>query len=113
MEAHKATYHHWATYHALRVSVAYHLFATERARIYAELGVTSLFPGAQLSDKKYVAGFIAFHGLEVTLVEAGDGSVCLFLGAGPTFVQAYAEKLEGSPRYGNGVVLVCGVRFYR
>ena len=77
-----------------------------------ELGILGLIPDARFSEKGFVNGFYEFNGLEITLLAKDDYALCVYLGVGPSFVKASAEKIEGNPSYGNGLHFINGIRVY-
>lgn len=112
LEAYKATYQHWAHYYSYSAALVYHSQIFDKARFYVELGTYSIVPEASFSEKRFLQGFYEFNGLEIFLVSANHYNLAFYLGIGPMFIEAYADKLERRPRYGNGMQYSNGVRIY-
>lgn len=111
-EAYKSSYRHWASYQSYSLGIEYHTNIIDKARFYMEFGMLAILPDSRFSEKRYLQGVYQFNGLEVFFLNTGRYAVGFYLGVGPTFIKAYAEKLERSPRYGNGIFYVSGLRFY-
>ena len=112
LEAYKAIHSQWVTYQSLSAGLVYNGRLFDRTRFYAELGILGIIPDARFSDKTFIEGFYELNGLEITLVRKQDYTLCLYLGVGPAFIKASAEKIEGNPRYANGLYFINGFRFY-
>ncbi|MEX2232273.1 MAG: hypothetical protein WD824_08940 [Cyclobacteriaceae bacterium] len=111
MEAYKATYRHWATYRSFGAAIVYSASITDRV-FYAEFGLLAIVPDIRFSKEKYLPGFYQLNGLEILLRNKENYGLCLYLGVGPSFINAFADKLEGNPRYGRGLLYINGIRFY-
>lgn len=112
LEAYKASYNDWVTYKSYSAALVYHTKVIDRARFYVELGVFAIIPHERFSGKRFLYGFYEFNGMEVFLFDTSHYSLAFYLGLGPAFIEAYAEKLERTPRYGYGLQYSNGVRFY-
>lgn len=112
LEAYKATYQHWARYYSYSAALVYHSQILDRARFYVELGTFAIVPEATFSEKRFLQGFYEFNGLEIFLISTSHYNLAFYLGIGPMFIEAYADKLERRPRYGNGIQYSNGVRIY-
>jgi len=112
LEAYEAIHYKWISYHTFSTGLVYNGRLFDRTRFYAEFGILGLVPDARFSEKGFVEGFYEFNGLEITLLTRKDYTLCLYLGVGPAFIKASAEKIEGNPRYGNGLHFINGVRVY-
>lgn len=112
LEDYKAVHHEWVSYHTFSVGVVYNQKLFDRTRFYAELGMIGIMPNTRFSDSGLVEGLYELNGLEIGLLQKEDYSISLFLGVGPSFAKAYAEKMEGRPRYGHGLNFVNGLRVY-
>ena len=110
LEAYQAIHHQWVSYQTFSTGLVYNGKLFDRTRFYTEFGVLGIVPDARFSDKTFVDGFYQFNGLEITLLNRNDYTLCLFLGVGPAFIKASAEKIEGNPSYGNGLHFINGVR---
>jgi hypothetical protein len=112
LEAYKAIHDQWISYQTFSTGLVYNGKLFDRTRFYVEFGFLGIVPDARFSDKSFVQGFYEFNGLEMTLLTRKDYTVCLYLGVGPAFIEASAEKIEGNPSYGNRVHYVSGFRVY-
>lgn len=112
LEDYKAIHHHWALYHTFSAGLVYNGALFDRARFFAELGVIGIAPNSRFSNNGFVQGLYEFNGLEINLIRKEGYTMCLFVGAGPAFIKAFAEKIEGRPRYGHGLHFINGVRMY-
>ena len=112
LEAYQAAHDEWVSYRTFSTGLVYNGKLFDGTRFYAEFGLLGIFPDVRFSDETFIDGFYQFNGLEITLLSGNDYVLCLYIGAGPAFVKAYAEKLEGRPHYGNGLHFVNGLRVY-
>jgi hypothetical protein len=112
LEAYKAANYHWATYRTFAVGLVYNAELFERTRFYTELGMFAIIPDVKFSDRPFIEGIYQFNGLEIVLMSKDNVALCLYLGLGPAFINAHAEKIEGNPGYGNGVHFANGLRVY-
>lgn len=112
LEAYQSSYHHWASYQSYSVGMVYHTNIIDHARFFVELGMLAIIPDSRFSKEKYLQGVYQFNGVEVFFVNTNQLCVGFHLGIGPTLIEAYADKLERSPRYGNGLYYLSGLRFY-
>lgn len=112
LEDYKAIHNQWVRYHTFSAGLVYNGQLFDRARFFAELGLIGISPNARFSDSGFVQGIYQFNGVEINLLRKDNYTMCLFLGAGPAFIKASAEKIEGSPRYGHGIHFINGVRVY-
>lgn len=111
-EAYKSAYDHWVSYRSFATALVYSGQVFESTRFYTELGLIGFVPDTRFSDDDFVEGFYEFNGLEITILSKPDYTICVYLGAGPAFINAHAEKIEGNPAYGNGLHFINGVRVY-
>lgn len=112
LEAYQAVHYQWVSYHTFSSGLVYNGKLFDRTRFYAEFGILGIVPDVRFSDKGFVEGFYQFNGLEITLVTTKHYTLCLYVGAGPAFIKASAEKIEGNPSYGNGIHFINGFRVY-
>lgn len=112
LEAYKAAHDKWVTYHTFSAGLVYLGQLFDRTRFYAELGMVGIAPDARFSDRLFIEGIYQFNGLEITLLDKKDYTLCLYFGLGPAFINAHAEKIEGNPGYGNGLHYLNGLRIY-
>lgn len=112
LEDYKAIHDQWAPYYSFSAGVVYNGQVFDRARFFAELGVIGITPNPKFSDSGFVEGLYQFNGLEITLLQRKRSTTCLFFGVGPAFINAFAEKIEGRPRYGRGLHYINGLRVY-
>ena len=112
LEEYKSAYHHWASYNTYSLGLVYYAQIVDRSRFYSEVGMLSIIPNIKFSDEASLEGFYILNGLEILLLTKPDFSLWLSLGIGPSFIEAYADKIEGRPRYGSGLSYITGVRAY-
>ena len=112
LEAYQAIHYQWVSYETFSTGFVYNGRLFDRTRFYVEFGILGIIPDARFSNESFVEGFYEFNGLEITVLDRNDYTLCLYLGIGPAFIKASAEKIEGNPRYGNGLHFVNGVRVY-
>ena len=112
LEDYKAIHDQWVSYHTFSAGLVYNGQLFERTRFYAELGMIGIVPNSKFSDGRFVDGMYELNGVEINLFEKKEYAVCLFIGIGPSLIKAHADKIEGAPRYGNGVHFINGLRVY-
>lgn len=112
LEAYQAIHYEWISYQTFSTGLVYNGRLFDRTRFFAEFGILGIVPDARFSDKTFVEGFYEINGLEITLLTRKDYTLCLYLGVGPAFIKASAEKIERNPRYGNGLHFINGFRVY-
>ena len=112
LEAYQAVHYSWMSYQTFSTGLVYNSKLFERTRFYAEFGILGILPNSRFSDKPVAGGFYEFNGLEMILLPRKDYTLCLYLGAGPAFIKVFADKIEGNPRYGNGLHFINGFRVY-
>jgi hypothetical protein len=112
MEQYKATYDHWAKYSTLAASVVVYSDFFERVRWYVDVGPFIIIPESRISDRKYIEGGSGIVGLEIFVINTPHTNICYYFGVGAAHCTAYADKLEARPRYGNGIIITNGFRFY-
>ena len=108
----KALYDHWGKYNVLNALVAYNLRTRERYRPYVEVGTTYVFPSDKISDSGNVQGINLAGGLELFLAGNPRSRVCYYINLGVSHIRAYADQLEGEPRYADGFFFRTGFRLY-
>ena len=112
LEDYQAIHYEWISYNTFSAGLVYNGRLFDRTRFYTEFGFLGIVPDARFSEAGFVEGFYQFNGLEITLLDRKDYTLCLHLGVGPAFIKASAEKIEGNPRYANGFHFINGVRVY-
>ena len=112
LEAYKSSYHRWASYQSYSLGMVYHTNIIDHARFFIELGMFAIIPDSRFSEENYLQGVYQFNGIEVFFINTDQYCVGFHLGIGPTLIDAHADKLERSPRYGNGIFYLSGLRFY-
>lgn len=112
LEEYKAIHDEWIPYYSFSAGLVYNGQVFDRARFFAELGVIGMAPNPKFSDTGFVEGLYQFNGLELTLLQRKRSTTCLFFGVGPSFINAFAEKIEERPRYGRGLHFINGIRVY-
>jgi hypothetical protein len=112
LEEYKATFDHWATYKSLTISMVYNVVMINRSRIYVEMGPNFIFPSEKFSKEKSVHGFAGSIGTELFAVTLPEFNMCYYFSFGFGHTDAYADKLENQPGYGNGFIFNTGLRFY-
>lgn len=112
LEEYKATYDHWAKYRSISAIIVYNFNSVEGMRVYSGMGPYAIFPGNKFSDSRMVEGVICETGVELSVVTTPAMRITYYFSGGLAYINAYAEKLENNPRYGNGFVFSNGFRFY-
>lgn len=112
MEAWKAADDHWIAYQSFGLATVYQVDVSEVAKFYAELGGFALLPDRRFTSKKFLKGIYELNGLEICLRRKQTHNLAFFVALGASFINARAEKVEGRPRYGNGLIYMNGVRLY-
>lgn len=112
LEAYQSSYHHWASYQSYSLGIVYHSNVIDHARFFLELGMFAIIPDSRFSKEKYLQGLYQFSGVEVFFINTSQYYIGFHLGIGPTLIDAHADKLERSPRYGNGIFYLSGLRLY-
>ncbi|SKC83564.1 hypothetical protein SAMN05660236_4485 [Ohtaekwangia koreensis] len=112
LEAYKVQFDRWGVFSMLSSSVVVYSHINERSRLYIDLGPVLIIPQSGVSEKKVITGVNALVGIEVFLLQTGNTNLCYNFGIGINYADAYADKLENSPRYSNGFVFSNGIRFY-
>jgi hypothetical protein len=112
MEQYKATYGHWAAYSTVSASAVMYRTLQQRARAYMEVGPVLIIPSNKISYKSFVAGASGLIGLELFLGHTESVNLCYFVGGGIVYSRAHADRVEGNPTYGSGIVFSNGIRLY-
>lgn len=112
LEAYQAVHYSWMSYQTFSTGLVYNSKLFERTRFYAEFGILGILPNPRFSDKTCSKGVYEFNGLEIILLPRKDYTLCLYFGAGPAFINAFADKIEGNPRFGNCLHFINGFRIY-
>ena len=112
MEAYKAAGDRWIAYQSFALAMVYQVDVSEIASFYAELGGFALLPDRRFTSRKFLRGVYQLNGLEIYFSKKQTHHIGFFLALGPSFINARAEKVEGQPRYGNGLIYMNGVRLY-
>ena len=112
LEAYKSSNNHWARYRSYSLALVYHSRLYDRARFYVEAGTFTIVPDGSFSDRRFLQGVYEVTGLEVFVVNSAHYNIVFYVGIGPAFIEAYADRLEGTPRYGNGIHYMNGFRVY-
>jgi hypothetical protein len=66
----------------------------------------------KISSSKIVNGVVGETGIELFLADMPGAVVTYHFAIGAGFTSASADKIENSPRYGNGLIFSNGIRFY-
>jgi hypothetical protein len=111
LEEYKATLDHWAIYNTALVGLLYRRRLSPRADFVTEAGAMIVFPHNKFSDKKIETGHYALIGVEHYLSHKVN-ALTHHISIGLISTNARAEKLEFSPKYGNGFAFNTGFRFY-
>lgn len=111
LEEYKAIHDQWISYYTFSAGLVYNGQLFDREGFFAELGAVGLAPNPKFSDSGFVEGLYQFSGLEITLLQEKHSTTCLFFGMGPAFVNAFAEKIEGRPRYERGLHFINGLGY--
>jgi hypothetical protein len=112
MEAYKAFYDRWTTYHVMELSTVYQFPYIERVRPYMELGVIEVLPSETFSSLRRVDGLAFRAGIEMFVVTRPGFHVAYYFAGAVNRIEAYAEKMDNNPRYAEGIGFNMGFRFY-
>lgn len=112
LEAYNAQFNTWAKYEILTVSMMYYPMMLQRARTYLESGPMIIFGDKKFTDQKLVYGFSSSLGVELFVFSDERTTICYYFSGGYAVVDAYAEKLETKPRYGQGFIFNNGFRLF-
>lgn len=112
MEQYKVMYGHWAAYSTVSASAVMYRTLQQRARAYMEVGPVFIIPSNKISTKSFVAGVSGQIGLELLLGNTEAVSLCYIVGGGIVYSRAHADRIEGDPPYGSGIVFNTGIRLY-
>lgn len=111
LEAYKAQFDRWGTFSVISPAIVIYSDMYERSRWYMDIGPVFIIPQRRVSEKRIVSGVSTVVGIELFLVR-GNSNFCYHFGVGLNYANAYADRLESSPRYSNGFIFTNGFRFY-
>lgn len=112
LEAYKAQLDRWGRFSMVSPTVVIYTRVDQRSRWYIDIGPMFIIPQYKISEKRLLTGLNAQAGMEVFLLKANNNGLTYYFSAGLHYAQAYADKLESSPRYSNGFVFSNGFRYY-
>lgn len=112
LESYKAATGQWARYQSFSTSLVYNVAMIERSIFFAEIGSQMIFPDSRFSNESHVPAWYLLTGLDLFAKFSGHVKVSYFFAGGVIFSEAYADKLEGTPRYANGFLFSNGLRMY-
>lgn len=112
LESYNTVHDHWATYNLIGASMVYRVATIERCLVYTEIGVHAVFPSIKFSEVSHVQGVSSLLGVNLFVIYTPDVALSYFFSGGIGYTNAYAEKLERSPRYASGFLFTNGFRFY-
>lgn len=98
-------------YSGLQTGLIFRITDQQRVRVYAEAGLSALFPNRTFSDKKAVSMFYGLSGLEFYFRRNWPLRIIYFIEVGVIANTNKAEKLEGQPGYCDGIMGRSGFRF--
>ena len=100
-----------APYTSLQAGMVWPITIQERVRLYSETGLNILFPHHAFSTKKSTPGAYGTIGLDFSIFSGTHYGIIYFFESGITLNSAKAERLDGQPKYSNGVTTLTGFRF--
>lgn len=110
-EAHKAILRRWATYSSAEAGILYQIWMTPGVRVYGHGGAVIVHtPG--LSGRKKAVGEYILAGWEIFVTQRDGYALSYHFAGGLTRVDAFAEKIEGRPRYHHGFTFNTGISLY-
>jgi len=113
LECYKVRLGQWATYRKAELSLVYHFPLLEnKGRVYLRASPFALFTEKSYSNKTHVGGFAGAVGVELFGRRNACFPIAYYFSLGASRCKAMAEKLEGSPRFGEGINFNTGFRIY-
>lgn len=112
LEPQKAALDKWVSYHSFAISWVYNTQLYERTRLYVDLETFLVVPDSKFASNKNVQGLSGVAGLEFFISNHPKLNLSYYFGGGLSYARAYADKMEGKPRYANGLAFDTGIRFY-
>lgn len=111
LEHYKANFDQWATFNTYWCGLNYNTRTIDRGRVFVEGGSYLIAPDKKFSSTKYHFGYFASIGVEL-FVAPHNQNLTYFISGGFANTHAHADKIEGSPRYGSGLIFSNGFRCY-
>jgi len=111
-EVYRVKRHHWTRYPVYTTLLVYNTHMMGKARGFFEAGPFFIDPNQSFTTAKRITGITGDAGGEFFIVHNSRLLLSYFFSVGYAHCNAYAEKLEDSPSYGNGVTFHNGFRIY-
>ena len=112
LEPYKAELDKWVSYHSFAISWVYNTQLYDKTRLYVDLETFLLVPDSKFASNRNVQGLSGVAGLEFFISNHPGLNMSYYFGGGLSYARAYADKMEGKPRYANGFAFDTGIRFY-
>lgn len=111
-ELYRVERHHWTRYPVYTTLLVYNTRMMGNGRAFFEAGPFFIDPNQTFTNAKRITGVTGDAGGELFIGRNSRVLVSYFFSMGYAHCNAYAEKLEDSPSYGNGITFHSGFRFY-
>ncbi len=111
-ERYQAASGHWATFNSYWCALTYNTDPIDRTRIFLESGAYLIQPDKVFSSARIHTGCFAAVGVELFVAPNTTERLSYFFSGGFAAINARADKLEGRPRYGQGVIFTNGFRYF-
>ncbi|HEY0653036.1 MAG TPA: hypothetical protein VGD65_07905 [Chryseosolibacter sp.] len=112
LEQYQITDHRWPTFNSYWTGLVYNTNTLERGRVFFESGAYLLQPNKTFSSANLRTGFYGAIGVELFVAPNTRQRFSYFFSGGFAAINARADKLEGRPRYGQGVIFTNGFRYF-
>jgi hypothetical protein len=111
-ESYFATHHQWMQYNANGIYIVYLSPLFDKIRIFTETGPTVFLLNSLMSERPYRIMFNQAAGLDLFIVNRPRMLMAYSFSVGSYLGHIRAEKLEGSPHVGQGLMLNTGLKIY-
>lgn len=111
-ERYQAASGHWATFNSYWCALIYNTDPVDKTRIFFESGAYLIQPSKVFSSTKMHTGCFAAVGVELFVAPNTRQRFSYFFSGGFAGINAHADKLEGRPRYGQGMIFTNGFRYF-
>ncbi|HEY5749829.1 MAG TPA: hypothetical protein VIU12_27370 [Chryseolinea sp.] len=111
-EMYRVKRHHWTKYPVYTTLLVYNTRMMGNGRAFFEAGPFFIDPNQSFTNAKRITGVTGDAGGELFIARNSHVLISYFFSVGYAHCNAYAEKLEDGPSYGNGITFHNGFRFY-
>lgn len=111
-ELYRVERHHWTRYPVYTTLLVYNTRMMGNGRAFFEAGPFFIDPNQSFTNAKRINGVTGDAGGEIFIGRNSRVLICYFFSVGYAYCNAYAEKLEDGPSYGNGITFHNGFRIY-